>query len=273
MNRSFKYGDGLFETMRWHNGYIPRLNLHFDRLHKGLQTLGIQAPFGFNAQMLYQWIKTEIDKKMQNANALNWRIRITCFRGGGGLYSPAEHTMQWTIELEPLAAEGFQLPQKGITLGLCPNIRLSCDILAPLKTTSALPYVMAARYRQTQPALDDCILLNSKAQVAETIAANLFYRKDTQLFTPSLKEGCVAGTLRRWIIERASIWQLQLQETSIALSELYHADEIFLCNAIQGLRWVHQLKLQDQNYSIPSKQLSQQITAALNLDLEKNKIF
>ncbi len=41
-NRSFKYGDGLFETIRIVNGNITLKSYHFERLFQGLTTLHFQ---------------------------------------------------------------------------------------------------------------------------------------------------------------------------------------------------------------------------------------
>lgn len=268
MNRSFKFGDGLFETMRWHAGKIFNLELHTARLRNGLSVLGIHPPKGFDTAYLEKIIAQEIDLKNQNADSPNWRVRISCFRAGEGLYTPERNEMEYLIEASPLSFAGFYLNENGINLGLYEEVVLNYDVLSPLKTTSALAYVMAARYRARTDGIDDCLLLNVDGRVSETIAANLFYRIGNQLYTPKITEACVAGTMRQWVLNRVESIGLKVTETQITVDGLAQAEEIFLTNAIQGIRWVKKLDWKAGRMAFSNK-CSRALTQALNQDLNQ----
>ncbi|MDB5009658.1 MAG: 4-amino-4-deoxychorismate lyase, partial [Mucilaginibacter sp.] len=42
-NRSFRYGDGLFESMRLLKGHLKFADLHADRLQRGMKALKIDG--------------------------------------------------------------------------------------------------------------------------------------------------------------------------------------------------------------------------------------
>jgi branched-chain amino acid aminotransferase len=266
-NRSFKFGDGLFETMRWHSGKIFNLEAHFSRLTNGLNILGIEIPNHFSADALQTLVTKAIHQQNQNANSSDWRVRISCFRGGAGLYSPVSNHMEYDIEVSPLSTPDFRLNVEGLRLGRYSEVQITTDILSNLKTTSALPYVMAARFRQNNPLIDDCILLNHHRRIAETIAANLFYRIGDDLYTPSLSEGGVAGTMRQLILSFAGKLGLKAHQQAITLEDISQAEEIFLTNAIQGLRWVSTLDFSPSNKL--NNTYSQKIVKQLNLLLSE----
>ena len=56
-NRGFRYGDGLFETMRLEDGEVALQKYHFERLFKGLAILKFQLPSSFTPQFLYESIQ------------------------------------------------------------------------------------------------------------------------------------------------------------------------------------------------------------------------
>jgi branched-chain amino acid aminotransferase len=56
LNRSFKYGDGLFETLRVINSKVVFLNEHFERLSQGFDILSFDKPVDFSAE----WFELEI---------------------------------------------------------------------------------------------------------------------------------------------------------------------------------------------------------------------
>jgi branched-chain amino acid aminotransferase len=58
------------------------------------------------------------------------------------------------------------------------------------------------------------------------------------VYTPSLQEGCVAGVMRRVVIQNMTKLAIELVEKEISISELFDADEVFLTNSVYNIRWV-----------------------------------
>jgi len=94
--------------------------------------------------------------------------------------------------------------------------------------------------------VNDCILLNSFNRVCDTSIANIFIIKNGDLYTPPLSEGCVAGVIRQFILEKLNL-DFTIIEKPISVEELENADEVFVTNSIKGIRWVNQFK--DSKYS------------------------
>jgi branched-chain amino acid aminotransferase len=81
-------------------------------------------------------------------------------------------------------------------------------------------------------------LLNTFGRICDTTIANIFFVKKEVVYTPSLQEGCVAGVMRRAVIQNLSTSAIELIEKEISISELLDADEVFLTNSIYNIRWV-----------------------------------
>jgi branched-chain amino acid aminotransferase len=77
--------------------------------------------------------------------------------------------------------------------------------------------------------------------VADATIANVFMLKDGIVKTPALKEGPVNGVMRKHILYSLRKMDISVEETSITGEDLSEASEIFLTNAIYGIRWVKQL--------------------------------
>jgi len=230
-NRAFKYGDGFFETIRVFNGQIPFLNFHFNRLKATLIQLKFDVPDYFSE--LY--FKNEIQKLIDDKG--NYRVRMTFFRSNGGLYTPKNNHPQYVIESNILDNSIYQLNVKGLRLGLCDEIILPKSPLSNLKTCNSLPFVLAGLYCK-ESEYDDVFLLNGSGDISECVSSNVFLLKNKVISTPALTEGCVAGIMRKVVIEIAKSKQFKIEEKAIKVSDLEQADEIWLSNAIQGIRWV-----------------------------------
>jgi branched-chain amino acid aminotransferase len=241
LNRAFKYGDGLFETIRVSNGNILFLEAHFARLSKGLTILRMQDSKKPLSIEKFQKIVQDFLVKQSDANL---RIRITFFRQGAGLYTPQETAYDYYIESSPLESASFSLNPKGLRLGCCTSVQLSIDQLSNLKTISALPYVLAALEKK-EKGWEDALILNSEGAIAESIAANVFVLKGKQVFTPALNQGCIAGVMRQNVIKIIKELDLELCEGAVFLEDIKDADEICLTNAIRGIQWVREVN----NYS------------------------
>lgn len=77
---------------------------------------------------------------------------------------------------------------------------------------------------------DEAIVLNQLGYVSEASAANIFLVRDGVLVTPSVADGILEGYTRKAIMELArNELGVDSVERSVGRSELYYADEVFLC--------------------------------------------
>ncbi len=236
-NRSYRYGDGLFETMKLINGYIALEQFHFERLFAGISLLKFDTPKLFTAEKIRQEILQLCRKNSCEKMA---RVRLSIFRGNGGLYDE-DKTLQYVIESWSLNESVNKLNENGLVIDIYPDARKSCDKFSNLKSANFLPYSLAAQYAKENK-LNDCLVLNTKEAIADSTIANVFIIKEGIISTPALDEGCVKGVMRRYLIEKLRDGGYELREGVLTVNNLEHADEVFLTNAINGIRWVKQFR-------------------------------
>lgn len=236
-NRSFRYGDGLFETMKITNGSIINKQFHFERLFNGLSLLKFDVPKLLTSNFLEKKI---IELAEKNNHTEMARVRLMLFRSNGGIFDPETLHPDYIIESWPLDSHQ-QLNENGLTIDIFPGARKSCDIFSNLKSNNYLPYVMAGLFAKKNK-LNDCIILNSFERLCDSVIANIFIIKDEKIYTPPLSEGCVAGVTRRWMIEKFSLEPFKVIETEITIDNLLDADEFFLTNAIHQIKWVKEFR-------------------------------
>lgn len=251
-NRAFRYGDGLFESIRAYGSEVPLFNKHFDRLLQGLETLGMTLPPDFTRDNLYRIIGHLM---LKNKIFKDGRVRLTVFRSGEGLYTPQTAAASVLIECSPLDENGYQLNKTGYKIEIYPEIKKPVNLLSHLKSANALLFVMAARWRK-ENGFDDCLLMNDRGGLCESMSSNLFWVKDHVVYTPALTTGCLPGVMRSVVIELAGKAQMTVRETTNpTTADLLEADEIFLTNAVQGIRWV--VAFRDRRYyNTVAKELS-----------------
>ena len=232
-NRSFRYGDGFFETLRIFNGKIPFIKDHIERLNLSLQLLRME-PVGTYSAVFFE---KEILKLAERNDIFNGRARLTIFRKGKGYYTPEEDHAEFIIETEPLDTDRFILNDKGLTIGICNTYRKDFNILSALKSNNALVYVLAGKLKKER-GWDDALILNNAGRVVEATASNVIVYKNNILYTPAFTEGCVAGVMKEIIINIANKMNIDFLPAELELAFVREADEIFLTNSIFGLQWV-----------------------------------
>ena len=236
-DHSYRYGDGLFETMKVVNARISLSELHFERLFNGLKLLKFQMPPLLSPARIEREI---IDLCKKNNCTSLARVRLSVSAGHGGLYDD-EGKLRYIIECSPLTNTINQLNENGLVIDVFPAAKKSCDIFSNLKTASHLPYAMAARFaRENQ--LNDCLLFNTNNSICDSTIANVFWIADGKIHTPPLSEGCIAGVMRSYLISRLLPRGYELLEKVCETSDLENADEVFLTNAIHGIKWVKEFR-------------------------------
>lgn len=231
-NRSFRYGDGLFETIRFANGYMPLWDLHMARLFNGLSLLKIHSGKLFTPELLLK----QVVSLCQKNSLRNARIRITVSRGEGGILEPTVPTPDYIIQTWPLDEATPRFNTNGLHLRVYLDGRKSADALASLKSTNYLLYAMAALYAKEQKA-NDAIVLNHYGRIADCSITNIYWVDGQQIFTTPLSEGAVAGVMREHLLSK-----LNCIERSVTPDELRQASEVFVTNAVRGIQWVGEIE-------------------------------
>lgn len=240
-NRGYRYGDGLFETMKIVNGKIGLEALHIERLMKGIALLKIELPGLFTPEKL---VSEALQLAVKNKATALGRVRLSVFRGNGGLYD-AGRTLQYLIECWPLPESFLQLNQNGLEIGVFPDACKSIDPYSGLKTANFLPYTMASIFAKEQK-LNDCLVLNTAGTIADSTIANLFIYTGDRFLTPGPAQGAVGGVMRSYLINEMRASGYTVEEAPVTIAELEKAKEVFLTNAIHGIKWVRTFR--DSHY-------------------------
>lgn len=236
-NRSFRYGDGFFETMKMINGKIILSDYHFERLFASLKLLQFETPNHFTIELFQSQI-IELAKKNNHLKLA--RIRLTVFRGDGSLYDVI-NTPNYLIQTWQLNNAVNHLNNNGLVVDIYPDAFKSCDKFSNVKSNNYLPYVMAALWVKENN-LNDALVLNTHNRIAEATIANVFIIQDGIIKTPALTEGCINGIIRKYLLECFDHDKINYEQTNINNSDITKASEVFLTNAINGIRWVKQIK-------------------------------
>lgn len=274
-NRSFRYGDGLFESVALLDGRLLLLPLHLQRLLQGMQVLQMAAPSAWHQTDFWQAIIAHLAHLHHCRSA---RIRIQVYRNDGGWYLPTQHTVGLLVELlpllQPLPHFTHTIPNQAYTLGVYTGVQKPYSTLSALKTTAALPYVIAAQYAQ-QHGYHDCVLLNPQQQIADSCGYNLFARYGSCLYTPPISDGGVAGVMRHYLLDLLSVAKRRqaaslttVATRSLSVADLHQADELLLSNAVVGIRAVQRFEQQHYQHHPTAHQLSQLLNHQLSRSLQ-----
>ncbi|MFM6924699.1 MAG: aminotransferase class IV [Ferruginibacter sp.] len=248
-SRALRFGDGLFETIKGINGELEFLDEHLARLWKGMQILQFNIPKHFTPDRLQEEIGSLLKK---NGHGKKARIRLTVFRGDGGLYDEIDHRPNYLLQSWELAAETGGWNSNGLVLGIYTEVKKPFDILSNLKHNNFLPYVLAALCAKKEK-WNDAILLNTDDRLCDTSIANVFLIKDEVVYTPALQEACIAGIMRRHIMNQLTVAGIKVVEGQFGIADLEAADEVFLSNSIYNMRWVGRIGDKEYNCSQAQK--------------------
>ena len=221
LDRGLQYGDGLFETIRLNSrSEMPLRELHFERLHEGLQRL--LFPSEILNRIAVSW--SELEKPLACTG-----VKLLVSRGlsarGYAIPAHGDVNLQWQFFQAP--AWRWSTAPAGLITGIN-AIRLGHQpLLAGLKHLNRLEQVLA---RQAfAPGWDECLMLDQDGLLVEGCMSNLYWMSDGEIFTPLLSRAGVNGVMRRWLAQRVT-----LREVAVGPEVLAGADLVFMSNALNG---------------------------------------
>lgn len=235
LNRSFFFGDGLFEILRVFRGKILFLDQTLDRLLTGMGVLH----FEFKSDDFRELIQHHLLQSVEiNHIHGHGKLRIHIYREGQGEYTPLSNQPSFLIEGYSLKEDLFQSSHT-ISLASYQDISLSNTPLSTFSHANSLPYVLASIHAKKSQ--HDEALLYHKDWVASTTFGNLFFIHQKKLHTPALNCGIQQGILREQLISLATNLKIPCEQKRFKKKALMQADEIFITHPTRGIVSVHQI--------------------------------
>lgn len=233
---ALQYGTGVFEGIRgyWNGSQINLLFLreHFERLARNAAMMFMQAP------TVDEMVAIAADVVRRNAPTQNIYLRPVVFKKGTQLgpvlLKVADGFMCY---MQPLG--DYLDTSKGLEVCVSSWRRLA-DNMIPTRSKATGGYLNSALAKSEAVinGYDEAIFLNDRSQVAEGSAENIFLVRDGHLHTPDRTADILEGITRKALITIARDLGIAVEERPIARTELYHADEIFLCGTGCQVSWV-----------------------------------
>ena len=232
-NRSFLYGDGVFETLKVVNNKILFFEDHYFRLMASMRIIRMQIPMTFTLEFLEEEIlKLVATNNIQHAA----RVRFTIFRNDGGFYLPMDNSISFVIQATEIAHKKYHFTKTEFEVDLYKDFIVPKQLLSTLKTANKIIHVTASIFANENQ-LDSCLLINEDKNVIEAATGNLFMLTGNMLITPPVSEGCLNGIMRKQIITLVKeMDSYEIAETPISPFDLQKADELFITNVIIGIQ-------------------------------------
>ena len=245
-NRGFKYGDGIFETIKVVHKKVIFWEDHYFRLMASMRMLRMKIPMEFTLEFLEKEILKTVAVLEKGAS---FRVRLNVFRKDGGLYTPKTNAINYLIE----ASESNYKTKETYEIDVFKDFYNYSGLLSTIKTNNRMLNTLASIYANEND-LDNCILVNERKGVVEVANANIFIVKNNIVKTPALTEGCIKGVVRSKVIDiLIKNKDFTIEETVISPFEIQKADEVFITNAIMGIQAVTKYKKKSFNTDLAGK--------------------
>ena len=244
LSHSLHYGSGVFEGIRCyenpetHKSYVFRLQDHMDRLVRSCKIACIDLSYTAEelAAATVELIKKNGLKKCY--------IRPLVYRGYGSMgVDPTGAPVEVIIAVWPWDAYlGPEALEKGIAVGVSSWRQRSINAIPPaVKSTASYMNSLLAKLEAKEHGYAEAVMLNENGLVCEGTGENLFVVRNGVLSTPPLSDGLLEGITRDSVLtiaadmfesEELDVYPV---EESLTRSDLYIADEMFMCGSAAEL--------------------------------------
>ncbi|MEA1889286.1 MAG: aminodeoxychorismate lyase [Pseudomonadota bacterium] len=226
-DRGLQFGDGVFETIRVHQGKPVWWQRHMDRLLEGCRRLH------FTELPDIKLLQQEVTDLASACTAGVLKIIITRGCSNSGYAAPADLSLNRILSLKPGRRHQSGAAQ-GITLGVCRQGLAAHDALSGIKHLNRLEQVLARIECQAED-WDEGIMLDDGGNVIEGSMSNVFIWRGDHLVTPSLHKTGIKGLCREIIIFLAEENGITVNQTMLRQEDLTNSDGIFVTNSLIGL--------------------------------------
>ena len=164
------------------------------------------------------------------------RVRVTVSAGvPGGGFERSEAARNFLVTAVPVG--DFK---KEVSVVLSEVVRNERNDFCRAKTLSYGENLWALREGQSRGA-DEVLIANTRGEICEAAMANVFFWKKSELWTPSLESGCLAGVTRGKVIELAKENGIVVREEAMGFGDLDEVEGGFLTSSVKGVQVIREL--------------------------------
>ena len=227
-DRGFLFGDGIYDATPSYGGKAVALQLHLDRMNRGLRTIGIENPLTDA-----QWHEVATNLSEKNGGQ-NLGIYFHVSRGNEGRrfhgfpldIEPTAFGM--VIDIDPHPVVPDRRTKIGLKVVSTEDLRWRrCNI----KSTALLGNVL--HFQESYAAQkDETIMYNAHGELTEASSSNVFIVKDGVVATPILDHQILPGISRHIVVESLrEDGSIQVEERVVTMEEVHQADEVWITNS------------------------------------------
>lgn len=237
LNRSFLYGDAIYEVWRTYDGVLFAWEEHWRRLGRSAAALCLTLPF--SADELFAEIRRTaaafLDRE-KSAHELYVRVQVSRGCGPIGLDTELAGSPDFVILVQENREHSAGKLQAGLRLEIAGLRRNPPEALNPAwKTGNYLNNILCLREARASGA-DEVVITNLAGEIAEAAVSNIAFVRAGTVVTPPLSAGILAGITRELLIrEVAPAAGIPVVEESIQPDRLAGMQECFLLSSTKDL--------------------------------------
>lgn len=228
LDRGFLFGDGIYEVIPSYGGRTVALQLHLERMNRGLAAISLENPLTDE-----EWRHVARELIARNG-AGNLGVYLHVSRGNEGRrlhrfpagVAPTVFGMVMAIEPPPPAPDRHS--QAGLRVTTAEDLRWS---RGHIKSTALLGNLLHF-HAGHQAGMNETILYNQAGELTEAAFSNVFVVTDGEVATPPLDQQKLPGITRHvCLASLRADGSIPVQERVVTLDEARHADEIWITNS------------------------------------------
>jgi len=230
MTHAFMYGTAVFEGIRayWNEDqgvlYGLKLREHMERIRRNAGILLMH-----DLPPVDELVRIVVETVRRNGFREDAYIR-PCYYKSGSAIGVRLHNLPHQLTVLALPFGNYVDTENGLRM-MTSTWRRNADDALPARGKIVGGYVNMA-FQKSEAELngfDEALVLTPDGHASEASAANMFVVRDGVLMTPPVSDDILEGVTRKAILELAEVFGIPTELRSIDRSEIYVADEMFLC--------------------------------------------
>ena len=217
-------GYGIFETIRFNNKKLLKINRHIDRLYKGLSIIKIDVEHVSREKLI-----SDINNLVQINDMNSGLIKLVITKGTPDSNNGLIPNIYITIK------NMYSIPKEPVKVVFLSESKYPIVRFSPsFKGINYLGNMMAIEDANNHDAFE-CVFVNDNQNITECSMRNIFFIKNQTLITPALNLGILSGTTRSEIQNLAKLKNIDCVERIVHKTEINDMDEAFLCSSAIGI--------------------------------------